>query len=200
VLLPLPTRTSDFLANPKSKATAAWGSWSAGRKPLKQRVKRRAVLRPQLRWNCDNSTAPRLRPAGSRPNTAGNGATALSCQPENPFVIAASQSILGSVSAPSDSPPADPPPPNRRAFWDQHPGLVWSNRNAPDDAFISAALRKNRFLQLLDIAREFGPERLRRQWQLELAEGDLSERIIAGVEENLDIIEQAKADASAAGN
>lgn len=91
---------------------------------------------------------------------------------------------------------APPPPANRRAFWDRHPGLVWSNRNAPDDAFISAALRQNRFLQLLDIAREFGPERLRQQWQRELAEGNLSPRLIAGVEENLQIIEKAKADAS----
>ena len=33
-----------------------------------------------------------------------------------------------------------------------HPGLVWSNPEAPDDAFIAAALRKGRFLQLLDIA------------------------------------------------
>jgi hypothetical protein len=88
--------------------------------------------------------------------------------------------------------------PNRRAFWDQHPGLVWSNRNAPDDAFISAALRKNRFLQLLDIAREFGPERLRQQWQRELTEGDLPQRLIARVEENLAIIDQAKAHAQAA--
>lgn len=92
---------------------------------------------------------------------------------------------------------ASPPPANRRAFWDRHPGLVWSNRNAPDDAFISAALRQNRFLQLLDIAVEFGPERLRAQRQLELAEGDLSPRLIAGVEENLGIIEQAKTHAPA---
>ena len=92
---------------------------------------------------------------------------------------------------------ASPPPANRRAFWDRHPGLVWSNRQAPDDAFISAALRQNRFLQLLEIAVEFGPERLRAQWQRELAEGDLSPRLIAGVEENLSIIEQAKADAPA---
>ena len=91
------------------------------------------------------------------------------------------------------------PPANRRTFWDRHPGLVWSNRNAPDDAFISAALRKNRFLQLLDIAEEFGPGRLREQWQRELAEGDLSQRLITRVEENLEIIEQAQSHA-AAGN
>ncbi len=93
------------------------------------------------------------------------------------------------------------PPANRRAFWDRHPGLVWSNRNAPDDAFISAALRKNRFLQLLDIAKEFGPARLREQWQRELAEDDIPAWFVAKIEENLQIIEQAKAYAqSAAGN
>jgi hypothetical protein len=93
---------------------------------------------------------------------------------------------------------AESSPPNRRPFWDRHPGLVWSNRNAPDDAFISTALRKNRFLQLLDIAKEFGPERLRQQWQRELAEGDLPQRLVSRVEENLEIIEQAKAHADAA--
>ncbi|HUF61125.1 MAG TPA: hypothetical protein VMN36_03545 [Verrucomicrobiales bacterium] len=91
-----------------------------------------------------------------------------------------------------------PPSANRRAFWDLHPGLVWSNRNAPDDAFISAALPKNRFLQLLDIAREFGPERLRQQWRRELAEDDIPEWFAAKIEENLQIIEQAKARADAA--
>jgi len=103
--------------------------------------------------------------------------------------------------APPHAPPAADSAPNRRAFWDHHPGLVWSNPNAPDDAFISAALRKNRFLQLLDIAKEFGPDRLREQWQRELAEGDLPQRLIARVEENLEIIEQARAHAhAAAGN
>ncbi|MEZ5301199.1 MAG: hypothetical protein R3F11_11180 [Verrucomicrobiales bacterium] len=52
--------------------------------------------------------------------------------------------------------------PNRREFWDRHPGLVWSNRHAPDDVFIAAALRKGRFLQLLEIAVEFGLDRVRR--------------------------------------
>jgi hypothetical protein len=113
-------------------------------------------------------------------------------------VFARPEPILVSVSDASENPAPKAAAPNRRAFWDKHPGLVWSNRNAPDDAFISAALRKNRFLQLLDIAKEFGPERLRQQWQLELAEGDLSQRLIARVEENLEIIEQAKSNADAA--
>lgn len=94
--------------------------------------------------------------------------------------------------------PAPPPAANRRAFWDRRPGLVWSNRHAPDDAFISAALRKNRFLQLLDIAQEFGPECLRQQWRRELAEGDIPAWFAAKVEENLRIIEEANAHAQAA--
>lgn len=107
---------------------------------------------------------------------------------------------LAAVTSAPTAPP-EPAPPNRRAFWDNHPGLVWSNRNAPDDAFISAALRKNRFLQLLDIAKEFGPERLREQWLRELAEGDIPAWFVAKIEENLQIIEQAKAHAkTAAGN
>src|SRR5438128_146794 len=93
---------------------------------------------------------------------------------------------------------AESSPANRRAFWDRHPGLVWSNRNAPDDAFISAALRKNRFLQLLDIAKEFGPERLRQQWQRELGENDIPGWFVKKIEENLEIIEQAQAHADAA--
>lgn len=103
--------------------------------------------------------------------------------------------------APPVAPPSADSTPNRRSFWDKHPGLVWSNPNAPDDAFISAALRRNRFLQLLDIAKEFGPKRLREQWQRELGEGDLPDRLITRVEENLQIIEQARDHAqTAAGN
>jgi hypothetical protein len=102
------------------------------------------------------------------------------------------------MSSASQPAPAAAEAPNRRSFWDRHPGLVWSNRQAPDDAFISAALRKNRFLQLLDIAREFGAARLRHQWQRELAEGDIPDWFTAKVDENLRIIEQAQADADAA--
>ncbi len=89
---------------------------------------------------------------------------------------------------------------NRRAFWDRHPGLVWSNRNAPDDAFLSAALRKGRFLQLLEIAAEFSIARLRRQWELEKKCGDLSPGFIQRTEENLTIIEESYAKSVAARN
>lgn len=55
---------------------------------------------------------------------------------------------------------------NRRAFWQRHPGLVWSNPEADDSAFICAALLRPRFTRLLDIAGEFGVERLRCEWAL----------------------------------
>jgi hypothetical protein len=101
--------------------------------------------------------------------------------------------------SPLGSPSTDPTEPvsNRRSFWQRHPGLVWSNRDAPDDAFISAALHKNRFLELLDIAREFGPARVRQVWQRELAEGDIPAWFVAKVDENLEIIEQARMHAHA---
>lgn len=98
------------------------------------------------------------------------------------------------------SPAPDSSEPNRRAFWRRHPGLVWSNPNAPDDAFISAALQKNRFLQLLDIAAEFGVERLRRRWEVEKSCGDLSAGQVIRTEENITIMEQAYAKSIAAGN
>ena len=107
---------------------------------------------------------------------------------------------LAPVNSAPTAPPDQAPPANRRAFWDQHPGLVWSNRNAPDDAFISAALQQGRFLQLLDIAVEFGIKRLLCQWELEKAEGDLPPRHVLRVEENLAIIEEAYAKSAASSN
>lgn len=49
-------------------------------------------------------------------------------------------------------------------FWKKHPGLVWSNPAANDAVHIRAALLRPRFRQLLDIALEFGLDRLRREW------------------------------------
>lgn len=86
---------------------------------------------------------------------------------------------------------SDLPAANRRKFWDNQPGLIWSNRSAPDDAFIAAALRKGRFLQLLDIAAEFGLERLQEVWYRELAFGDLSPTQIRLAEESIAIFETA---------
>ena len=51
-------------------------------------------------------------------------------------------------------------------FWQSHPGLVWSNPGADDATHIRAALLRPRFGRLLDIAVEFGLERVRREWDL----------------------------------
>ena len=45
-------------------------------------------------------------------------------------------------------------------FWQRHAGLVWSNPEADDSVHIRAALMRPRFTLLLDIATEFGLERL----------------------------------------
>ena len=80
---------------------------------------------------------------------------------------------------------------NRREFWDRHPGLVWSNRDAPDEAFIGAALRKGRFLELLDIAVEFSVEDLVRVWHAELAEGEMPASVVKRTGGILTILEKA---------
>jgi hypothetical protein len=49
-------------------------------------------------------------------------------------------------------------------FWKSHPGLVWSNAGADDAVHIRAALLRPRFSMLLDIAIEFGLDRLRNEW------------------------------------
>jgi len=54
--------------------------------------------------------------------------------------------------------------PERREFWQKHPGLVWSNSAAPDHVYIRAALLRPRFSELLDIALEFGLERVEQEW------------------------------------
>jgi len=53
---------------------------------------------------------------------------------------------------------------SRQAFWQKLPGLVWSNPDAGDDVRIRAALLRPRFLQILDLAEEFGIERVEREW------------------------------------
>jgi hypothetical protein len=52
-----------------------------------------------------------------------------------------------------------------REFWRRHPGLVWSNPEADDATHIRAALVRPRFRVLLEIAVEFGLERLRGEWK-----------------------------------
>jgi len=53
---------------------------------------------------------------------------------------------------------------NHSAFWQTHPGLVWSNPEADDSAYIRAALLRPRFERLLEVAVAFGLDRLRREW------------------------------------
>jgi hypothetical protein len=52
----------------------------------------------------------------------------------------------------------------RHEFWQKHRGLVWSNPEADDSVHIRAALLRPRFARLLDIALEFGLDRLRHEW------------------------------------
>lgn len=59
-------------------------------------------------------------------------------------------------------------------FWQKHRGLVWSNPNADDSTHIRAALLRPRFSLLLDIAVEFGLERVRNEWS-ELQKDDTRE-------------------------
>ncbi len=49
-------------------------------------------------------------------------------------------------------------------MWKQHPGLIWSNPNPGDTAFLCAALLRPRFATLLDAAAVFGLDRLRAEW------------------------------------
>lgn len=49
-------------------------------------------------------------------------------------------------------------------FWQKHRGLVWSNPNADDSTHIRAALIRPRFSLLLEIAVEFGLERVLQEW------------------------------------
>jgi hypothetical protein len=52
----------------------------------------------------------------------------------------------------------------RNEFWQRHRGLVWSNPNADDATHIRAALVRPHFTQLLEVALEFGLERVRAEW------------------------------------
>ena len=78
-----------------------------------------------------------------------------------------------------------------RGFWRQHPGLVWSNPDADDSVLIRAALLRPRFDRLLDVALEFGLERLRREWEFLTSENSheveraqpIVERILHNIEE-----------------
>jgi hypothetical protein len=76
-------------------------------------------------------------------------------------------------------------------FWKQHPGLVWSNPAAGDSVHIQAALLRPRFSRLLDIAVQFGVERVRREWAaVNHADNREAARARAAVERILGHIEQ----------
>jgi hypothetical protein len=64
----------------------------------------------------------------------------------------------------------------RESFWSRHPGLVWSNPDAGDEVKIRAALLRPRFLEILEIAHEFGVDRVTREWQLLSTEGTTEAR------------------------
>jgi hypothetical protein len=57
-------------------------------------------------------------------------------------------------------------------FWKRHPGLAWSNPDADDATRIRAALLRPRFQRLLDIASEFGLDRLQTEWAALSGESD----------------------------
>ena len=81
-------------------------------------------------------------------------------------------------------------------IWKKHRGLVWSNSVADDTTLIRAALVQPRFSRLLDIAVEFGIERLRHEWN-ELQSEDAHEiqrarapveRILANIEKGFALV------------
>jgi hypothetical protein len=51
-----------------------------------------------------------------------------------------------------------------KPVWQRHRELVWSNPDADDAVWIRSALIRPRFSTLLDIAREFGLERIEHEW------------------------------------
>lgn len=59
-------------------------------------------------------------------------------------------------------------------FWNRHRGIVWSNPAADDSTHIRAALVRPLFSRLLEIAAEFGIERVRHEWA-ELQKDDVRE-------------------------
>ncbi len=82
-------------------------------------------------------------------------------------------------------------------FWQRHPALVWSNPAAGDAIRIRAALLCPRFSLLLDIAVEFGLDRLQQEWDFLQAEPTREvERARVPVQRILNNIEKGFASAS----
>ena len=87
---------------------------------------------------------------------------------------------------------------SKATFWARHPGLAWSDPNADDSIRIRAALLRPRFHRLLDIATEFGLDRLQSEWSALLAGADDPvDRARDSVERILRNIEKGFADADA---
>ena len=60
--------------------------------------------------------------------------------------------------------PVDPPSRDHE-FWDNYPGIVWSNPEAPDSVMICNALLQRKKKVLVEVASRFGGQRLRREWE-----------------------------------
>jgi hypothetical protein len=76
-------------------------------------------------------------------------------------------------------------------FWERHRGVVWSNPAANESVHIRAALVRPRFTLLLEIALEFGLERLRSEWtELQKDESREIARALPSVERILEHIEK----------
>ena len=87
---------------------------------------------------------------------------------------------------------------SKTTFWARQPGLAWSNPEADDSTRIRAALLRPRFHRLLDIAAEFGLERLQTEWSALLTNADDdTRRARASVERILKNIEKGFAHADA---
>lgn len=85
-----------------------------------------------------------------------NQLPSLTCQPVLGYIPA--------MSALSGKTIETPQGPRHSKFWEQFPGLVWSNSRASDIVMIRAALSRPRFEQLLKIAVEFGLDQVRNEW------------------------------------
>lgn len=73
----------------------------------------------------------------------------------------------------------------RHEFWKRFPGLVWSNPDADDTVRIRAALLRPKFSRLLEIAIEFGVERLHREWAVLKSEDSSEVRRATGSVERI---------------
>jgi len=85
---------------------------------------------------------------------------------------------------------SEPVPGRNSEFWSAYPEIAWSNRHASDTVCIRAALMRPRFECLLAIARQFGLEQLRAEWEI-LVDDELtdSDRAAPHVERSLRNIE-----------